>query len=87
MIKFSKDLKDARIIGKIAKRAVEQYDADYMTVMMDIEATHCNGNPLRLEELLKADDFNFLHDIGGINRHLDRDTGTLQNCFSPRYSV
>lgn len=54
---------------------------------MDVSATHANGNPLRLRELLAADDFNFLHDVGGIVRHIDRNTGTLLNHFRPRFTV
>jgi hypothetical protein len=34
-----------------------------------------------------ADDFNFLHDVGGINRHLDREHYLLTDHFSPRFSV
>ena len=44
-----------------------------MTCVMDITATHLNGNPLRLAALLAADDFNFMHDVCGIARHLNRD--------------
>ena len=56
------------------------------TFVMDLTACHANGNPLRLAELLAADDGNFAHDIFGINRHLNRQTGELMDCFSPRYS-
>ena len=53
---------------------------------MNITACHANGNPLRLEALLEADDFNFAHDVFGIDRHIDRDTGHMMNFFRPRYS-
>lgn len=56
-------------------------------IMMDVTSTHLNGNPLRLEALLEADDFNFAHDIYGIRRHLDRTTGQLKDFFSPRFSA
>lgn len=52
---------------------------------MDLIATH-NSNPLDLERLLAADDFNFIHDVYGIARHIDRETGELGGCFSPRFS-
>lgn len=58
-----------------------------LDIQMDVTATHCNGNPLRLDDLLAADDFNFAHDIYGIRRHLNRGTGKLENCFSPRFSA
>lgn len=51
---------------------------------MDITATHLNGTPLDLDRLLAFDDLNFVHDVFGIARHLDRSTGKLQNCFVPR---
>lgn len=54
---------------------------------MDITACHANGNPLRLAELLKADDGNFGHDVFGIRRFIDRTTGRLMGHFRPRYSV
>jgi hypothetical protein len=54
---------------------------------MDIEAAHCNGNPLKLKELLEADDSNFMHDVLGIRRHINRKTGELEDCFVPRYAA
>lgn len=54
---------------------------------MDITAVHCNGNPLRLADLLAADEHNFTHDLWGIQRHIDRQTGKLGDCFVPRYSA
>lgn len=54
-------------------------------VQMDVIACHANGCPLRLQELLGADDVNFAHDIFGIQRHLDRTTGRLTDNFTPRY--
>ena len=53
--------------------------------LMDFKACHANGTPLRLDALLEADDFNFMHDALGICRHLNRETGKLENNFSPRF--
>jgi hypothetical protein len=53
---------------------------------MDLTATHANGCPLRLEELLAAPPADFAHDVFGIREHIDRDTGTLRDCFLPRYA-
>ena len=83
---------DAHLIRDIAKRAVklaEKYgiDYDFMTADMDLTACVANGNPLRLEDLLAADDGNFGHDVFGIRRHIDRETGKLGGFFSPRYSA
>ncbi len=57
-----------------------------MDHMMDLIATHANGNPLDFDKMLAADDFNLAHDVFGIERHLDRSTGELTNFFSPRCS-
>lgn len=62
-------------------------DFDYMSTNMDITAVHANGNPLDLQKLLTFDDFSFAHDVFGISRHIDRNTGKLMNCFLPRCSV
>ena len=91
MIKWVTNKEDMELESQIAKRAVamaEGYSIPYdqMTAVMDIDACHCNGNPLRLQELLGADDFNFAHDVFGIRANLNRTTGQLDNCFVPRYS-
>ena len=91
MIKWATNKEDADLAVKIARRAVsmaEEYNIPYdqMTAVMDIDACHCNGNPLKLQELLDADGFNFAHDVFGIRANINRKTGQLQNCFVPRYS-
>lgn len=76
-------------IHKIAERAKVTNGLPKRTLMdwtMDVEAVHCNGCPLRLDELLETDDYNFGHDLSGIAAHLDRETGELTNHFLPRYS-
>jgi hypothetical protein len=59
---------------------------DVLSTEMDLCATHANGNPMDFEKLASADDFNLAHDVCGIARHLDRNTGKLENYFSPRCS-
>lgn len=90
-INFTATKEEYEIIGRIVKRAVAlfaEYDVtlDSTSLMMDITATHANGCPLRLAELLEAEEIDFAHDISGITRHIDRTTGELQDCFLPRYS-
>jgi len=91
-IKWEKVTKsDLNIIHEIAKRAVDiaekgGYKIDYMTMEMDITACHIS-NPLRLNELLSANNGDFGHDVFGIRKYIDRDTGKLKDCFSPRYSI
>lgn len=90
-ISFSVSDEDARLIGLIADRALELYRRfeiiapERMGVQMDLTACHANGCPLRLAELLAADNFNFVHDVIGIWRHLNRETGRLEDLFSPRF--
>lgn len=76
---------DRAICLKIAKRCVKG-DSNIM-VMMDLSAVHCNGNPIRLQDLLDANDFDFFHDMVGINENVCHDTGKLKNHFLPRFSV
>jgi hypothetical protein len=90
-ISFSVSHSDAPIIRAIADRAVwlaRKNGVRYrrMDACMDITACHANDVPLRLAELLAADDFNFAHDIFGILQHLDRRTGKLGGCFLPRFA-
>lgn len=82
---------DADAIRKIVERGwgIEWLRRSYkqkLDLVMDITAVHANGNPLRLEALLDADDFNFAHDLSGICNCLDRETGKLTRHFRPRYS-
>ncbi len=81
---------ELELCGKIAERAssmANKYAQEYKqsTAFMDIELTHSN-NPIDLERLLNADDVNFAHDVFGIRNHLNRSTGELMDCFSPRHS-
>lgn len=54
------------------------------TLMMDLSACNANGCPMDFERLLAAPDFDFTHDICGIARHMNRETGQLGDCFLPR---
>ena len=54
---------------------------------MTISAVHSGPCPLRLPELLVADDLNFAHDVFGIMRHFNRREGKLEHCFVPRYAA
>ena len=69
-------------LGMTGRWAYKPQDA-----MMDVTAVHANYMPLALSDLLAADDFDFSHDVFGIRRHIDRDTGRLGNCFVPRYAA
>lgn len=80
-------------ISDIVHRAAQIMDAatglkaDKTELEMDITACHLNGCTLDLGRLMAADDFNLLHDVVGINRHINRDTAQLDNCFRPRFAA
>ena len=60
---------------------------DIFGLAYTLTVVHLNICPLDLQRLLEADDFNFLHDILGIQRHADLNTGKLRDCFIPRFAV
>jgi hypothetical protein len=88
MIDFADNLEAAEaILNRAADLCFAPALDDRMGLLMDIMAADgCNGNPpLDCDKLVRDfDDGNFLHDIGGIYRHLDRSTGQLTGCFLPR---
>ena len=59
-----------------------------INLIMDLTAADgVNGNrPLDWDRLLAADDFNFMHDVCGISRHINRETGELEGFFLPRFT-
>lgn len=75
------------LIGKIADRAKEMnlFMFDRFSFIMDMESATEQFN-LRLNELLNADNFNFAHDVVGIQNNINRKTGKVENCFLPRFS-
>ena len=66
-------------------RTLDQGGVDRLSLTMDLEATHASC-PLQLEALLMADNGNFAHDVFGIRRHMNRETGKLGDCFMPRFA-
>jgi len=88
MVQFAKFTKAERaIVESIVERAVDEgIYIDPLTADMDISAVHVHC-PLRLADLLAADRFNFAHDMRGIQRHINRKTGELENFFLPRFAA
>lgn len=87
-VEFGTNLTAAAKIADRATPALVRKAGGRMAFIMDLcAADGVNGNdPINLDALAQADDFNFLHDVTGIMRHLDRSTGQLTDHFSPRYS-
>ena len=76
---------DFEIITKTVRRAKKLFpDINKLSLTMDLIATHLNDCKLDLNKLLKADRFNFAHDVLGIRRYINRKTGKLMECFLPR---
>jgi hypothetical protein len=76
-----------QLIYKIAKRgypAFKNFNVSLLDLILDISAVDINYG-LKLEEFLKSDLGNFLHDIIGIYNNLNRKTKKLENCFTPRF--
>ena len=82
---------DARLIVKITGRAQQIADRIGTEVppqlLMDLTACHLNGCAIDLLGLLHGNDSDFVHDVWGIHRHIDRRTGVLGDCFLPRFAA
>ena len=78
---------DSNLILKIIERAEGKglLMFDRMFLLMDLECC-MDLFDLKLEELLNADDFNFCHDITGIQNNLNRETKKMDNFFVPRFA-
>ena len=91
MIEWNKVTKESTLSAlAIAKRAeslgLTGNPSGVLTdLMMDLEAVNLS-EPMDFDRLLAADDLNFAHDVNGIRRHLNRETGELENCFVPRFA-
>src|SRR5258708_8956764 len=85
-VSFDISSTDAILIEHIVLRAASLLGGETLELMMDLTAVHANGNPLRLMDLLMASKFDFCHDINGIRRHINRNTGKLEN-FTPKFSA
>jgi hypothetical protein len=89
MVNFKVSQEDYLLINKITEKAIKKFARgtfSYLNLEMDLTACHSNGNPLRLQDLLDAEGFDFTHDIFGITDNINRKTGKLDNFFVPRFS-
>lgn len=92
MISFKTNRHEHSTIRAIADRASamalqhERPEYPATDAAMDITAVHANGCPLLLDDLLAAEPLHFAHDVFGIRNHLNRETGKLEDHFSPRFA-
>lgn len=90
---FNANRHDFDLIIKICERleafAEQEFSAidPRMARVMDLTACHMNGCTLRLQQLLDAKLGDFIHDVMGITRHINRETGQLEDGFLPRYAA
>lgn len=84
----SQIMKESDLIMCIVKRAQKMRIAigDPLTQFLDIENAHKQFK-LRLEEMTNGDDINFGHDFCGIQQHMNRRTGRIEDLFVPRYAT
>lgn len=75
-----------RIVPKLCSIVDENAGDLSLSTRMDLIATHANGCPMDFDRMRKGDDFNILHDIGGIRKNLNRETGRLEGMFLPRFA-
>jgi hypothetical protein len=84
MLNWDTSKEDTMAIHQIAKRAVGLVEMDLMDAEIGLTACHLHGCRLDLEKLADATDMDLVHDIVGIGKHIDRETGELCGCFVPR---
>ena len=77
----------------MAAKAAERYEKlgyslphKRTTLLMDLMAADgVNGNAhIDWQKMLDAPATDFVHDVSGIQRHINRATGVLEDCFLPR---
>jgi hypothetical protein len=84
---------DYTLINAIAKRTLEIFketginpSLDKLDILISLEKCH-EFCPLDLQRFAKAEPFHMIHNVLGILRHLNHETGLLENCFVPRHAV
>lgn len=88
MVSFKASKRELDLVGMILDRVEKLCTIeDRLSLEMDLIACNANGCKLDLKGILTADNFNLMHDVRGIQRHINRETGKLENCFVPRYAL
>ena len=89
MVEFNSTKEEHALIAKIVERANDYEIApDPLSLSMDLDAVNSNGIPLDFERLLSFPEFDFRHDIVGIQNKMNRAGGEpiLYDFFLPRCS-
>lgn len=85
---------ESALIGRVIDRVMDLCeDHNYplrstqrTQLEMDLCAAHLDTQ-LELHRMLECSSTDLLHDVFGIQRHLDRETGKLTSCFLPRCAL
>lgn len=76
------------LVATRALRELPNYPDNRRTLIMDLNACHSNGCPLYFKGLLDAPVGDLVHDIYGIRKAINRNTGQLsEDCFVPRFAL
>ena len=75
------------IIERARDLQIIQMEEDHLSIMMDLESADETFH-VRWDDLLAADDFNFVHDVCGIRNHIVRDDFPSHDFgyFVPRFA-
>ena len=88
---FKLDGESRDLIDTIVSRFFEAFPdhpRDRTSVVMDLIACHNGGCPLDFGAMATFEDFaQVSHDITGIGRYLDRETGEMDSGFAPRFAL
>lgn len=74
-----------QIVFRYISLAPDSGQGEHM-LFMTLEFAH-EQHPLMLDALLIATEEDFLHDVGGIAKNFNRNTGNYNACFWPRYAA
>ena len=76
------------VVAKIIERAdtMGLLSNDRLSLLMDLQVVN-NQYPLRLYDMLAASDFDFVHDILGTQKNINRNKLCVDNCFIPRFAT
>ena len=75
----------ARSASNLARNAGQ--DISPLEFVLDLATTHNHACPLDFAAMATGNPADVAHDVFGIRRHLDRETGLLTDCFLPRFAA
>ena len=79
-INFYTTQEEAYLIERIADRACNvERGMEKLRLILDLSACH-NSTPLNLQQMLYANEQDFMHDVRGITQHINRNTGVPETC-------